>query len=90
MGSDETYAKLNSQVADSAESLETIEMSWSTEETGKGCKLVYSSLIYSAPTIYEIPDTVKEVYMTYRIKFPDGSFSPENTIHFNLSWPKSP
>lgn len=89
MGADETYALLNHQVANTKESIENIDMSWNTEKTDKGYKLVYSSLIYSVPTIYEIPDTAKEVSMTYRVKFPDGSFSPENTIHFNLSWPKS-
>lgn len=90
MGADETYALLNHRIADAKESIEYIDMSWSTEKTDKGYKLVYSSLIHSVPTIYEIPDTAREVFMTYRIKFPDGSFSAKNTIYFKLLWSKSP
>ena len=89
MGADETYALLNHQVADTKEGIENLDMSWDVEKADEGYKLVYSSLIHSVPTIYEIPSTAEEVFMTYRIKFPDGSFSTENTICFKLSWPES-
>ena len=89
MGADETYALLNHQVADTKEGIENLDMSWDVEKADEGYKLVYSSLIQPVPTIYEIPSTAEEVFMTYRIKFPDGSFSTENTICFKLSWPES-
>lgn len=89
MGADETYALLNHQVADTKEGIENLDMSWDVEKADEGYKLVYSSLIHSVPTIYEIPSTAEEVFMKYRIKFPDGSFSTENTICFKLSWPES-
>lgn len=84
MGADETYALLNTQTVDGEQSGERITMSWDIEKTDKGYSLIYSSLIYSSPTVYKIPDTAEEVSMTYRIKFPDGTFSPQNIIHFEL------
>ena len=85
-GADEEYGKLNSVKTTAAESVQTLEMYWSLVKKNGKTVLEYSSLIDKKPTLYEIPENVKSVTITYQIRYPDKTFSPKYTEKFEFIW----
>ncbi len=86
LGSDEEYGKLNSKNTTSAESFETINMHWSLCKENRKYSLEYSSLIDNKPKLFEIPENARNMTLTYRIKYPDNTFSPPYTKKVDLIW----
>ena len=86
LAADEEYGKLNAMGTTTAESLETIDMYWSLGKKGEKYILEYSSLIDDKPTLFQIPENAKNMTLTYRIRYPDNTFSPVYTKKVDFTW----